>query len=527
MSASFQPALVAVPASAARDTAQHEAQNDPQWRANELLLVREIIRLIGKSLAPEVVMREILHLMSELLGLNRGRIVLADPSPGEGAPATTSRICYAYGLTRAEIASGVYACGEGVTGRVLATGQPMVVQDIHADTQFLGRTMARTQQPTAPIAFMALPIQVNHQTVGVLGCLRERHLRPLNDDIALLQVLATLAGQVLALQALMQQKTRAVAVRNQLRTHAPAPAAARYGIVGNSPALLRALGELERVSQANASVLLLGESGTGKALFARALHLASPRRDAPFITVNCAAMPETLFESELFGADQGTIFLDEVGEMPLALQTQLLRALQEGSVVRPGGKREGRVDVRVDVRVVAATQRDLAADVAHGAFRRDLYYRLNVIPIQLPPLRERREDIRTLAAQFVNRANQANRRNVKLSAGALQQLEDHTWPGNVRELGNVVERLVLLTDSTVVSAREMARFLPPSAAPVAAPESGKPPPLVREYTHAHSHSPDTLQAALALHKGNQSRAAQALGLTARQFSYRLQKAGLR
>ena len=508
-----------------------------------MLLVREIIRLIGKSLAPEVVIQEILHLMSELLGLNRGRIVLADPSPTDGeppatragrkprqdAPGVTSRICYAYGLTRDEIASGVYACGEGVTGRVLATGQPILVQDINADARFLGRTMARTQQPMAPIAFMALPIEVNHQTVGVLGCLRERHLRPLNDDIALLQLLATLAGQVLTLQELMRQKTRDLEVRKGLLTHALGSAGARYGIIGSSPTLMRALGELERVSQANASVLLLGESGTGKGLFARALHLASPRRDAPFIQVNCAAIPDTLFESELFGAErgaragwfeqanQGTIFLDEVGEMPLALQTKLLRTLQEGSVVRLGGKRE----IRVDVRVVAATNRDLEADVARGAFRRDLYYRLNVIPIQLPALRERREDIRTLAVQFVHRANQANRRNVNLSAGALQQLDAHPWPGNIRELGNVIERLVLLTDSTVVSATEMTRFLLRSATQATAR------PLVREYTHTHSHSPDTLQAALDLHKGNQSRAAQALGLTARQFSYRLQKAGLR
>jgi Nif-specific regulatory protein len=526
---------------------------DPQWRAQELLLMREVMRLIGKSLAPDVVLREMLHLMSELLGLNRGRIVLRDTdSPAREA---TARIVYAYGLTRAEMARGVYAPGEGITGRVLATGQPMLVQDIDGEPQFLARSVARSQLPDETVAFMALPIEANHQTVGVLACHRIRsRLRHLNDDMALLQILATLAGQVLQLQTLMQEKTRELETRNALLTHALDAAAVRYGIIGSSSALLQALGELERVSQAQASVLLLGESGTGKELFARALHLSSQRRDAPFIKVNCAAIPDTLFESELFGyergaftgaasaragwfeqADRGTIFLDEIGDMPLAMQTKLLRTLQEGTIVRLGGKRE----IKVDVRLVAATHRDLETEVAHGSFRRDLFYRLNVIPIRLPSLRERPEDIRTLAIHFVNRANQANQRNVNLSPAALARLQAHPWPGNIRELGNVIERLVLLTDSTLVTATELERFLPragvepvhphelprpavPSAA--AAPQPPASAPLVRGYLPADSHSVEELQRVLALHRGNQSRAAQALGLTVRQFGYRLRKA---
>lgn len=231
--------------------------------------------------------------------------------------------------------------------------------------------------------------------------------------------------------------------KNQLLTRALETAAARYGIIGTSPALLQALSELERVSEATASVLLLGESGTGKELFARAVHLSSQRRDQPFIKVNCAAIPDTLFESELFGyergaftgaqttragwfeqADHGTIFLDEIGEMPLAMQTKLLRTLQEGTIVRLGGKRE----IRVAVRVVAATNRDLAQDVLAGTFRSDLFYRLNVIPIRLPSLRERREDIRALALYFLSRTNQANQRNVNLSPSAMARLEQHPGP---------------------------------------------------------------------------------------------------
>jgi Nif-specific regulatory protein len=542
---------------------------DPPWRAQELLLMSQVMRLVGKSLAPEVVLREMLHLMSELLGLNRGRVVLADfvgdialeglagdtsltrtpASRSAQAPFPSSAIRYAYGLTKTEMARGRYGPGEGITGRVLATAQPIIVQDIDAESQFLCRAVERAQLPQEVVAFIALPIEVSGATgrevIGVLACHRIRSRdRQLADDVAILKILATLAGQLLQLQALVLEKTRALQAKNQLLTRALETAAARYGIIGTSPALLQALGELERVSEATASVLLLGESGTGKELFARAVHLSSQRRDQPFIKVNCAAIPDTLFESELFGyergaftgaqttragwfeqADGGTIFLDEIGEMPLAMQTKLLRTLQEGTIVRLGGKRE----VKVTVRVVAATNRDLAEDVHAGRFRRDLFYRLNVIPIRLPSLRERPQDIRALAIHFLSRVNQANQRNVSLSADALAQLEQHPWPGNIRELGNVIERLVLLTDSAMVSSRELQRFLPAAKgneAPLTAPKPAPGPVLVRDYQAVQSHTAAQLQQALAAHGGNQSRAAQALGLTVRQFAYRLRKLSL-
>ena len=527
---------------------------DPPWRTQELLLMSEVMRLVGRSLAPEVVLREMLHLLSELLGLNRGRIVLADGEEvGESntrrghAPGPSS-IRFAYGMTKAEVALGRYAAGEGITGAVLATGQPIIVQDIDAEPRFLARAVSRARLPQETVAFIALPIEVNRRAVGVLAVHRiRRRNRLLDDDVAVLRILATLAGQLLQLHALVAEKTRALEARNALLTRALESAAARYGIIGTSPALLQALGELERVSQASASVLLLGESGTGKELFARAVHLASLRRDAPFIKVNCAAIPETLFESELFGhdrgaftgantaragwfeqADRGTIFLDEIGELPLLMQTKLLRTLQEGTIVRLGGKRE----LPVNVRLVAATNRDLSVEVARGHFRRDLFYRLNVIPIRLPSLAERREDIRPLALHFLNRTNQANQRNVYLSPAALDALEQHAWPGNIRELANVIERLVLLADNTVVSKAEVERFLPRDEAEHAAPPvlaSAAPramndmAPLVREYRELHSHTAQELQQALARHGGNQARAAQSLGLTPRQFGYRLRK----
>jgi Nif-specific regulatory protein len=438
------------------------------------------------------------------------------------------------------VARGHYGPGEGVTGRVLGTGQPAIVQDVDAEPAFLFRAVPRHRLPPETVAFIALPIEVDRRTIGVLAChrIRSRH-RQLADDVAILRILATLAGQLLQLQRLVAATTRGLEERNAQLTRALESAAARYGIVGTSAPLLRALGELERVSSATASVLLLGESGTGKELFARALHLASPRRDAPFIKVNCAAIPEALFESELFGhergaftgshgeragwfelADRGTIFLDEIGELPLALQTKLLRTLQEGTVLRLGGKREKQVDLRL----VAATHRDLEQEAALGTFRRDLFYRLYVIPIRLPSLRERPADIPLLALHFLSRANQAHQRNVNLTPEALVRLARHPWPGNIRELANLIERLVLLADVPVVSADVIGRLLQDagamgrSALAVAA--------ALPNHVRGDTHSADMLRDALARSGGNRSRAAQTLGLTLRQFSYRCLKLGL-
>ncbi|WP_439589327.1 sigma 54-interacting transcriptional regulator [Hydrogenophaga sp.] len=519
-----------------------DAPPGTDWHAQELLLMREVMKLVGRSLAPAFVLREMLHLMSELLGLNRGRMVLAnEASLGSKVSERTASIRHAYGLTAEEVQRGVFHWGEGITGRVLASGLPAIVQDVDAEPLFLFRTVPRDRLPPQTVAFIALPIEVNGVTTGVLACHRIRsRQRHLNDDLAVLRILATLAGQLLRLEQLVAEQTRQLVARNAALARALDSASARYGLIGRSPALLQALSELERVSQSQATVLLLGESGTGKELFARAVHLASGRHDQPFIKVNCSAIPETLFESELFGyekgaftganaaragwfeqANGGTIFLDEIGELPLAMQSKLLRTLQEGTLVRLGGTKE----LKVNVRLVAATNRELAAEVQAGRFRQDLYYRLNVIPIRLPSLRERGEDIRALALHFVNRANQAHQRNVNLAPDALARLEAHPWPGNIRELGNLIERLVLLADHTLVTAETLEPFMPAMSGAITPPASkaGE----VRDYQSAHSHSAQALQGALAQHQGNQSRAAQSLGLTLRQFSYRLRKAGLR
>lgn len=531
----------------------HTPQRNQDWQAQELLLMREVLRLFRRELKAAHVLREMLHLMSELVGLNRGRIVLMDAAPAgaPGSSARTASIQHAYGLTHEEIRRGRYAWGEGITGRVIASGLPAIVQDIDDEPLFLFRAVARDQLPRETVSFIALPIEVNTVPIGVLACHRLRtRQRRLNDDVALLRVLATLAGQTLQLERLVAEERAQLEARNQMLAHALHAKSARYGLIGNSPALLQALSELERVAQAQATVLLLGESGTGKELFARALHLSSPRRDAPFIKVNCSAIPESLFESELFGHERGaftgahaaragwfeqahggTIFLDEIGELPLPMQAKLLRTLQEGTLVRLGGQRE----IRVDVRLVAATHRDLSQEVASGRFRQDLFYRLHVIPIRLPSLRERREDIHALTLHFASRANQAHERNVSFTPQALALLDAYDWPGNIRELGNLIERVVLLANHPRITPDELARFMPqdePMPNTLASPLAH--PPMtaagdgsVRAYASAQSHSRETLLAVLAQHQGSQTRAAQSLGLTLRQFGYRLRKAGLR
>ena len=253
----------------------------------------------------------------------------------------------------------------------------------------------------------------------------------------------------------------------------------RYGfprIIGESDAIKRAVGETQRVSPTEATVLLLGESGTGKELFARAVHHLSPRRDQPFVAINCAAIPETLIESELFGhergsftgaterrpgkfelASGGTIFLDEIGELPLNVQGKLLRAIEEKIVDRIGG----RVPVPVDIRIVAATNHDLQSAAEQGEFRRDLYFRLAVFPVEIPPLRERGDDVLLLARHFAAQfGRELRKREAVLSDAALALLQQHDWPGNVRELENAIERACILADSSLLEMRDLGLAAP-------------------------------------------------------------------
>jgi DNA-binding NtrC family response regulator len=269
-------------------------------------------------------------------------------------------------------------------------------------------------------------------------------------------------------------------------------------IIGDDPTLRSVLQHLHRAAGTDATVLLEGESGTGKELFARALHALSPRQDGPFIAINCAAIPETLLETELFGhekgaftgasarkpgrfemAHRGTLFLDEIGDLPLTLQAKILRALEEKQFERVGGTQS----LHVDVRVVAATNRNLKTRVAERLFREDLYFRLSVFPIQIPPLRERSNDIMTLAHHFVDRfSRDVNKKPLLLSDAAVEELRNYSWPGNVRELQNCIERAVILTEGDTIQPRHLSLSFrqpgPPLTPPVTSGNSGASGPAV-------------------------------------------------
>ena len=306
-------------------------------------------------------------------------------------------------------------------------------------------------------------------------------------------------------------------------------------MLGHSKSLLAVLVQATRAARTSSTVLIQGETGTGKELLARGIHSLSARREKPFVTINCGAIPKDLLESELFGhvkgaftgalmdrkgqieaADGGTLFLDEIGEMSLELQVKLLRFMQNGEIRRLGGASS----TKVDVRVLAATHRDLARMAPEGTFREDLYYRLNVIPLKLPSLRERREDIPELVRFFLQRScSKHTRRNLELGQGVLERFLAYRWPGNVRELENIVERLVVLSDSPDLGVVDLPEFLQPEPSPVEAINLDLPPNGIS----FGGLEKEVLLRTLHQFDWNQSKAARYLGLTRKTLAYRAQK----
>jgi DNA-binding NtrC family response regulator len=414
------------------------------------------------------------------------------------------------------------------------------VDSFKSAESFLGRS--RPDRPACLILDHVLPGMSGlelHEELARTGMDAPTILMARSDDIRT-SVRAMKAGAVDVLPKPYDDDALRAAVRRAVSWRSPGPAARVGGIVGESEALQVVLQQLELVADTDATVLLTGESGTGKELVARAIHERSPRRKAPLVRVNCAAIPESLFESELFGyvrgaftgaltdrpgrfeaAQGGTLMLDEIGEVPLAMQAKLLRVLQEKELERVGETRARKIDVRI----VAATNRDLAAEVEAGRFRGDLFYRLNVFPIESPPLRERREDIPPLAEHFIHAcARRLRRQPPRLSEAALRQLMTRDWPGNIRELENVIERAIILARDGEL------RFDPRPAAPAPRPEtkSSSLPTLSRAALQQHQR--DAIEAALEQTGGRVSGpggAAELLGMNASTLFSRMTVLGLR
>ena len=517
----------------------------------ELQALYQISQLIGSALDIKKTLSEVLQILHETLRMERATLVLQE----EGGEHLS--IAASYGLSKEEEKRGIYRLGEGVIGRIFQSAFPFVVPDIHSEPLFLNRTGARANLPKGEISFLGVPVMLPEGPVGVLSVDRlfDQEISS-EEDIRFLTVVAMLIAQFLRLHKTVSLKQQVLVEENLLLKKELRSRYNQHNIIGQCKRIQDVYNYIDKVAPSRATALLLGESGTGKELVARAIHQASPRADKPFIKINCAALPENLLESELLGhekgaftgaanlkkgrfelADGGTIFLDEVGELPLPLQAKLLRVLQEQMFERLGGTQT----ITVNVRVIAATNRSLEECVEQGTFRADLFYRLNVVPVVLPPLRDRREDIPLLLDHFLQESNRMNTREVRLSSSVVQLLCGYSWPGNVRELQNLIERLVIMADSDTIVARELPSYITAepetkgSVAPscrIEATNTGRAEltsgPLPGNSTHKSlkDMEKEEVVAALRRHGWVQARAARELGLTQRQMGYRIKKYGI-
>jgi Nif-specific regulatory protein len=424
----------------------------------ELLILTEIGQILSSTLELRDAFAKTMQIISDKLNMRRGALVLLDESTGR------LRTEAAVGMTQEEIERGRYALGEGVTGNVVATGRARIIPDLRSEPDFLNRTGRLQPGTDAAVSFLCVPVKVHGRTAGALSVDKPFVSdEQLANDQRFLDIITAFLGQAIQINRMvMRQKEELLEENAQLR----AQVRDRYkfeNIIGDSPAMHDVFATVGQVANSRATVLLLGETGTGKEMIAKAIHYNSPRKEKAFVRVNCGALTGTLLESELFGhvkgsftgairdkigrfeaADGGTIFLDEVGTMEPALQVKLLRVLQEREFERVGDTQT----VKVDVRVIAATNVDLQEEVAKGNFREDLFYRLNVVNVYLPPLRNRREDIPRLIDYFLDKYNQINDRRLRrISREMLNILLRYPWPGNVRELENAIERAVVLSNS--------------------------------------------------------------------------------
>lgn len=427
----------------------------------ELEAVYEVSKTLATSLDVAKTFREALNYLLHAFDWRRAFVVLAEP---EGR---LRGLC-AVGLSREEQQRLQFLAGEGIVGRVYASGVPVIVPDVHAEPLFLNRTGGGDQTPGTTVAMLATPIRADRRTVGVLAidCLNPGERRVFANDLHLLKMVATLMGQALLLQRSVSAAHDELQDEVRRMHKALKPSHQIEQVVGISAPMQEVFAQVHRVATARTTVLLRGESGTGKEVIARAIHNLSPRKHEVFVRVNCAALTESLLESELFGHEKGaftgaqgqrkgrfeqshggTLFLDEIGDISAAFQAKLLRVLQEREFERVGGN----AAVKVDVRLILATNRNLERMVQAGEFRADLYYRINVVSIQLPPLRERREDIPAMAQLFLDRFNRENGRAKRFSAAAMRVLTSCYWPGNVRELENCVERTATMAHDEVIT----------------------------------------------------------------------------
>ena len=517
----------------------HNASGNPPLERH----VRELQALyeIGQALSSVHDLDHLLQLASErvvtLLNIESASIILLDEEREElyFKVAYDSRVGHEHGLRDER-----FPAKQGIAGWVIHEGQSQIVLDVDQDPRFYRNVDVHTGTKTRSI--ICAPLRTKDRIIGVMEAINKIRGVFTIEDVRLLEAFANQLALALENARLIQELRAAqerLSEENRYWREAMVQTVQFETLVGESPKMQDVYRLVERVLNTITNVLLTGESGTGKELIARVIHYEGPRAKGPFIAVNCAAIPETLLEAELFGYERGaftgatqrkpgrfelaaggTLFLDEIGDMSPVLQSKLLRVLQEKEFERVGGTET----LTHNARIVAATNQDLERLVAEGRFRKDLYYRLNVYPIALPPLRERQEDLSPLTMHFLKRFSQELRKEVQgISNEAMGLLERYTWPGNVRELENVIERAVILCQGTVVTAQDLPSLREHLKVPILNGDAFRLPANGIVLAELEK---ELIRQALEQTHHNKSHAARKLGLSRTQLRTRMRHYGL-
>ena len=499
-------------------------EQDSESNVREMTLLYHVSRILDQSLDMRDVVSPVLEAFSEFLDMRYATLTLLNRKTGD------ILIEAAHGLSAQQARRGRYKLGEGVTGQVVLTGKAMIIPKTSESPLFLDKTRRGKSPDTS---FVCVPIKVGQEVVGALSVdLPYRPDADLDESLRLLTIIASMIAQAVNLRRAAEEERDRLdeenkRLREELRTRFRPS-----NIIGNSHEMQGVYDQIAQVSKTSTSVLIEGETGTGKELVAHAIHYNSDRADKPFIRAHCAALPESLIESELFGhvkgaftgatadrkgrfelAHGGTLFLDEIGDIPASIQIKLLRVLQEREFERVGGTQT----VKVNVRLIAATNKDLQLLVNEGTFREDLFYRLHVFPIFVPPLRKRKADIVQLADHFLEIYSKQNNKNVRrLSSAVIDMLMSYHWPGNVRELENCIERAVLVAEGDVIHPYHLPPTLQTAEATGSTPR-GDLKGIVEAYER------DLIQDALKSSRGNIAAAARSLNTTQRILGYKIQK----
>jgi Nif-specific regulatory protein len=503
--------------------------DSPSTEQERLATLLQITDALSSTLNTRSALQEVLETLARRHAIAQALIVRLDE---EGRQLHVEA---AHGLNRPSHHIH-YTLGEGVIGKVVETGKAVIVTRVSREPSLVLRATGREDAQAEETSFICVPIGFDRRVVGALGVsLKFKADRNYERSKAFYSVVASAIGQALKVQRLVAAQHKRLVNEN---AHLKQELRERYdfaGIVGNSGPMQRVYEQVAQVARTNTTVLLRGESGTGKELIASAIHYNSSRAKKPFVKVSCGALPDTLIESELFGyekgaftgadarkkgrfelAEGGTLFLDEIGDVQLATQVKLLRVLQEREFERLGGHET----LKSDVRLIAATNKDLERAIEKGSFREDLFYRLNVFPIFIPPLRERKPDVLLLADHFLQRYSAEHGRDIRrLATPAIDMLTSYHWPGNARELQNVIERAVLVCDGHVIHAHHLSPTLQTAEA------SGTVMSIALDDAVA-AYEKDLLQDALKSARGNRAKAARLLRTTERIVNYKVRKLGI-